>query len=721
MKFFGINISRTKKPGSNFEVGTQLRPAEGQGPFTSAFKSYVPRKVETSFYEILREGIPIIDAAIWKLVDLDGHLVVTGNNEQLVDEIKEWMDNVQVNDLQKGLQAFHQNISNETFEQGFGLGEFLPDKSRSDIIQLKVADSKTIKFARKNGLIEIYQKADGDNDYRPLKTNNILYQSIHNENQNPYGTSIIRSMEFCGKLMATMHNSLLNVWERFGDPSFEITYKASKKGLGPEDLETRRKKIATEFDAAIRKKREGYSADFVRAIDKDSEITIKVIGGENEILELEVPARHVLEQIIAKTGLPSWMLGMHWSTTERLADKEVIMLQEARLNRHKAKLPVYTNLIKILLLLRGRTWKKGDWNLEFAKLNLFDLVAEAQARFLNLQGDYYLVQNAQAMGTTVDPAMLSSGKAYLSGDKDYGLRGRGDSRITLPTVSSHERTDTGECSCGKSHEGGKELHRPFQWPELDKQEQEYEAELKYEWGELQKQIFTILKLQDDVPLPPLKVRGGAEGGGVKAPPEGIPPINVFTFSDEQRSQIMISLKNWLGIFDPSTEDSPVTWYYGQAYSLGLIQAANMIGEERPILDIIKNREIFNELRDNGFAKLKDRATIAIKNKILPEIEGQVLVGTNPTHVARMLENRFGAANADWERLARTELAISAETAKLNEWKENDIDTSDAPIPGLDTHPRCRCANSVKKISGKWVTVFVPAPDACAVCLSLVTR
>jgi len=120
LRIFGFEI---KKAAPQASFRSQLRPSDGQGPYTSFFQKWVPRKVETEFYEVLREAIPIIDAAIWKLVALDGHLVVKGRNEALVEEIKDWMENVQVNDLQKGLQAFHQNMTNEAFEQGFGLGE----------------------------------------------------------------------------------------------------------------------------------------------------------------------------------------------------------------------------------------------------------------------------------------------------------------------------------------------------------------------------------------------------------------------------------------------------------------------------------------------------------------------------------------------------------------------------------------------------------------------
>lgn len=190
----------------------------------------------------------------------------------------------------------------------------------------------------------------------------------------------------------------------------------------------------------------------------------------------------------------------------------------------------------------------------------------------------------------------------------------------------------------------------------------------------------------------------------------------FTFSDEQRKAIMDALKKYLGVYDWKDADSPVRWSYGQAYSLGLIQAAKLLGKERPILDIIKNREIFEEIASNGFRLVKDNATMAIVDEIIPAIEKLVGEGVNPRDVASKLNKLFGDTNADWERLARSEMSMAAEQAKLDEWAEWDVKTgvfapapdacpicmalageyelAEMPLPVRDTHPRCRCSTKI---------------------------
>ncbi len=671
-------------------TGWQMRPRDGQGPYTRIFANYIARKVDPYFYEFLREAIPIIDAAINRLVTLDGHIEVEGENGPLVEEIKDWVYNVPVNDIQKGLQAFHQNLTNEAQEQGFVLGESVPNRRRNDIEQLRVGDSKFITFKRTDTGLDIFQRADNDIDWRKLDPANLIYFSVGNENQNPFGTPLMRSCEFVSKILVTMHNSLLNVWERFGDPSFSIVYKTSRRD--GTDLAARRDKIQDEFNSAIRAKREGKSADFVRAIDKDSNIEIKVIGSEGEELALEVPARHVIEQIVAKTGLPPWTLGLQWSTTERLADNEAEVLLADISTRQAAKMPHFYNLIRTLLLLRGRTWKKGDWTLKWAQVNLRDVLKQAQARFMNAQADMYYQQMAN--GTSAITVTGTPAKSIPSGDK----------LLHAPA-----------CVCGC-----KEINRPHPWPELDQVETEYQDRLQADWSDLKARVFTILKLSDSAP----QSRLPAKAAGTLGEKDETPPlIDIFTFTDEHRAAIMKALREVAGRYAPEATDSPVRWYYGQSYSLGLIQAAKIAGGSRPILDIIKNAEIYNQLCAAGFTLVKDNATRMITNQILPEMEAQALAGTNPRHVAARLESIFGAQNSDWERLARTEMTMSAETAKLDEWREwkikrvefvpapdacplcqslaGEYDIDKCPIPGKDTHPRDRCSTrpAASEVSG----------------------
>jgi hypothetical protein len=654
----------------------EVRPTDGQGPYTEAWKTYVPRKVEGSIYELMRETVPFLDAGINRLVSLEGHIKIVGNNEALVEELKEWAYNVRVGDFNKGLQTFHRLFTDEGFEQGFGLGEFVTNRERNDIVALHVADSKTIQFRReKNDRATIHQKIKSDQDPRELKPDNLMYYAPYPEAMNPYGTSIFRSCEFGSKVFTTINNTIMNNFERWGDPSLHAHYKGNAAS-NPDEAKKIQEMIANDLKAAFRAKKNGNTADFVSTGAIDSELTIEVIGQDGQVLEIEQPVRFVVEQFVAKLALPPWMLGIHWGTTERLSDAEGSVIMADVYNRQAAKGPLFYKLIETLLILRGHTWKPGDWGIEWQQVNLQDIFKQAQANFLNAQASMMRGESAEEQ----EPKTLK-----------------------VQHIKS--------CSCGtcKGVEGNKELQRTEPWPELDVVEFEYETVLSAEWEDLEDRLFTILKL--DTTVQPKVAKASPL-------PDGIPELETFTFSDEQRAAVFEALKDFEGKFSLKNPDSPVRYYYGRAYSAGLIQAALMLGKDRPILDIIQNSQTLEKLYSEGFALVKNNSTKRIREKILPEMDAMVMVGSNPRHVAARLKKRFGQANADWNRLARTEMSIAGETAKVAEWKKQGVETKGAVIAGRDTHPFCRCANTIGIEDGKQVIVFSPAPDACEICMAL---
>lgn len=216
--------------------------------------------------------------------------------------------------------------------------------------------------------------------------------------------------------------------------------------------------------------------------------------------------------------------------------------------------------------------------------------------------------------------------------------------------------------------------RPTPWPELDKIEDTYERRLKSDWLRLMERVFIVAKLD------PASLTLG------KAPDED----PAFTLTPEQIAEIRKALEDAIAEYALDNPESIIPTAYGEAYSSGLIRAAAEIGKDRPILDIIKNREIYEELQNNGFTRVKDNLTKAIQNQVLSEMQAHAIAGTNPLNVAQRLKTVFGSHNSNWERLARTEMADAAELAKGKEWKAWDVREVD----------------------------FVPAPDACPICQAL---
>ena len=120
-------------------------------------------------------------------------------------------------------------------------------------------------------------------------------------------------------------------------------------------------------------------------------MSVKVIGADNNVLSSEIPVRQLTEQIIAKTGLPPYMLGLSWSTTERMSIQQADMLT--------TELKAYRKVITPVLIKIARKYLdiKSVWlpvNVKWADITLQDETEHAKARLYNAQADNAAAENA---------------------------------------------------------------------------------------------------------------------------------------------------------------------------------------------------------------------------------------------------------------------------------------------------------------------------------------
>ena len=93
-----------------------------------------------------------------------------------------------------------------------------------------------------------------------------------------------------------------------------------------------------------------------------------------------MPVRQLLEQIIAKLGVPPFLLGLHWSTTERMSKQQADLLT-SELERYRSLLtPVLRRILDTHLRLWGHT---APFAVEWQDISLQDTAELAQARYDN--------------------------------------------------------------------------------------------------------------------------------------------------------------------------------------------------------------------------------------------------------------------------------------------------------------------------------------------------
>ena len=122
----------------------------------------------------------------------------------------------------------------------------------------------------------------------------------------------------------------------------------------------------------------GSVKDFISVGD----VQIRVIGSDNQILDSSVPVKHMLEQIVAKTGIPPFMLGLSWSTTEKMSSQQADILT-SELEAYRRMLnPIIHKICDIWLRLNGYS---SEISIEWDNINLQDEVEMARAQLLTMQ------------------------------------------------------------------------------------------------------------------------------------------------------------------------------------------------------------------------------------------------------------------------------------------------------------------------------------------------
>ena len=118
--------------------------------------------------------------------------------------------------------------------------------------------------------------------------------------------------------------------------------------------------------------------DFVSVGD----VSIKVIGAENQIPDSQVPVRLILEQILSKFSIPPFLMGLSWSSTERMSAQQAdILTSEMEFYRRTLEESI-RGICDMWMKLNGL---KTDYSIEWDNINLQDEVELARARLLNAQ------------------------------------------------------------------------------------------------------------------------------------------------------------------------------------------------------------------------------------------------------------------------------------------------------------------------------------------------
>lgn len=354
------------------------------GPFF-----HIPIKEDYQLNWKLRESIPLIDATILRMKDLIGFPEVEAA-DRLKRDIDGFLQRVPVNRIQFGAETWLRSHLDNAYTFGRSHTEIVLTADRRDVF----------------GLVEVYTPTCG---LRPtfdgFALNVVQYQygggvpltlvpellltSVHDfRGDDPNGNSLIASLPFVSQILIKIYDAMRQTWERWGCPNYWVNWEPPDTWNDPDG--TQGAAVLAPIQQAL------YSSDLNRANGKiqhvvtTGKVTLAVMGADGQVLEFTETAKEFAQQILAKTGIPPFMLGLSWSTTERMSTAQAKLLTEVIEAGRMMVEPQIRQLIDLRQRLVGRT---GRYELSWPKVSLQDLLDVSRADLMEKQAETVNLQN----------------------------------------------------------------------------------------------------------------------------------------------------------------------------------------------------------------------------------------------------------------------------------------------------------------------------------------
>ncbi|MCL2056707.1 MAG: phage portal protein [Oscillospiraceae bacterium] len=339
-----------------------------------------PIGADYELYGAMRQAVPVIDAALDKIVRLTGDFKVLCGDSFVQEELDGFVRGVRVGTGGFGLRQFIAVHLDSMLTYGNAVGEIILDGEAKDIAALYNAGLRDIRIRQGDTPLEAQVAVrSGGFEFIPVKYPDlVIFTPLAPRAGQVLGEPLLRSLPAVAGVLTKIYASISTNFERIANLRYAVTYKPGAGGA--ENAKEIASMIAKEWSGAMAASASGAVKDFVAVGDVD----IKVIGADNQMIDTEVPVRQMLEQIVAKLGIPPFMLGLHWSSTERMSTQQSDILTSELESYRRVLDSVILRICGLWMRLRGHGCPlRVIWE----DINLQDELEAAKARLLAAQAN----------------------------------------------------------------------------------------------------------------------------------------------------------------------------------------------------------------------------------------------------------------------------------------------------------------------------------------------
>ena len=322
----------------------------------------------------IRRKVPVADAALDKIVRLTGEFIVQSDDALVEEELRRFCREIAIGAGRQGLRGFLEQYLNSLLTDGTAVAEMIPaaDGTGLGAVLLCPAESLAVRRAENGVGLRFYAARDGLPGEEVRWPELILYTPLDPDAGEVWGHSVLEGLEAVSRVWEQILRSTAQNFERAGSLRYAVTYRPGEgERINPREVaET----MAREWRAAMDGS-SGSVSDFVAV----GNVKIQTIGADNQILDSEVPVRQMLEQIIAKLSIPPFLLGLSWSTTERMSAQQADILTSELEAYRRILNPVIGKVCSLWLRLHGYS---PEHTVMWDDINLQDAVELSNARLL---------------------------------------------------------------------------------------------------------------------------------------------------------------------------------------------------------------------------------------------------------------------------------------------------------------------------------------------------
>lgn len=337
---------------------------------------------EKELYDKLRFTVPVIDAAIGKIVRLTGGYKIICSDKSMQETMDYFVSGVPVGLTGISMQSFTDSFLESLLTYGNAVGEIILDCDTMNISSLYNGDPSKIAVLldSSTGRPVYCIKQSGGKLKRLENSNFILFSALNPPPGKTMGVSILRGLPALSRILMKIYQCIGQNYERAGNVRYAVTYKPSGDSSEKAYSKERAMQIAKEWSDGMTAAKNGEIRDFVAVGDVD----IKVIGADNQLFDTEIPVRQIMEQLIAKLSVPPFLLGLNWSTTERMSSQQADILTSELEYYRRIITPVIRKIALTFLMQNG---SDSEVFVEWDNINLQDESVLADARLKNAQAE----------------------------------------------------------------------------------------------------------------------------------------------------------------------------------------------------------------------------------------------------------------------------------------------------------------------------------------------